>query len=130
MYKLSIEMNLAFDLSLAKGYTSQSQIARVLTEDWMSRNSYCPNCGTDQLNQFKNNLPVADFYCGVCAHQFELKSKLGPSMGKKIVDGAYESMIKRIQAIDNPNFFFLTYLRSTWSVDNLMIIPKHRGFNL
>ena len=38
-------MNLKFDISLAKGYISPSQIARVLTEDWLARNMYCPICG-------------------------------------------------------------------------------------
>ena len=38
-------MNLRFDTSLAVGYHSGSQISRVLTEDWMERNMFCPVCG-------------------------------------------------------------------------------------
>lgn len=38
-------MDLSFDISLIEGYTSASQIARVLTEDWFERNMYCPVCG-------------------------------------------------------------------------------------
>ena len=38
-------MNLRFDTSLVQGYKSASQIARVLTEDWLARNMYCPICG-------------------------------------------------------------------------------------
>ena len=38
-------MNLNFNINLAKGYKSNSQIARRLTEDWVVNNSYCPNCG-------------------------------------------------------------------------------------
>ena len=37
-------MNLSFNLKLAEGYKSNSQIARVLTEGWVEENAYCPNC--------------------------------------------------------------------------------------
>lgn len=47
------------------------------------------------------------------------------SMGLKIVDGAYDSMIKRIYADNNPNFFFLNYSIAKLSVQNLIVIPKH-----
>lgn len=46
-------------------------------------------------------------------------------LSNKITDGAYHTMISRIEADNNPNFFFLTYSRSTWSVTNFLIIPKH-----
>ena len=39
-------MDLHFNQSLANGYHSGSQISRVLTEDWMERNMFCPVCGT------------------------------------------------------------------------------------
>jgi len=59
-------MNLSFDTYKATDYTSNSQIARVLTEDWVKSNGYCPNCGENHLNEFENNKPVADFYCKSC----------------------------------------------------------------
>jgi type II restriction enzyme len=71
-------------------------------------NSYCPNCGKDQISEYPNNQPVADFFCAFCNEDYELKSKNG-NLGKKIVDGAYSSMIERITSDVNPNFFFLTY---------------------
>ena len=37
-------MDLHFNQSLALGYHSGSQISRVLTEDWMERNMFCPVC--------------------------------------------------------------------------------------
>ena len=43
-------MDLRFNTSLAEGYKSGSQIARVLTEDWLARNMYCPICGEVQLD--------------------------------------------------------------------------------
>ena len=66
-------MNLNFNIDLARGYKSNSQIARILTENWVKENSYCPCCGENPLNEFENNRPVADFYCKKCNEEFELK---------------------------------------------------------
>lgn len=115
-------MNLAINTDLAKGYTSNSQIARLLTENWVLNNSYCPSCGYLPLNEFENNRPVADFYCKKCNEEFELKSK-GGKLSSTITDGAYSSMIERINSENNPNFFFLTYTKS-WTVNDFLIIPK------
>ncbi len=115
-------MNLEFNTKLANGYSSNSQIARILTEDWVKQNSYCPSCGCHPLNEFANNKPVADFYCSICREEFELKSKNG-SLTNTITDGAYSTMIERITSNQNPNFFFLTYTKN-WSVNNFLIIPK------
>lgn len=118
-------MNLFFDTKKAQTYKSKSQIARVLTEHWVKENSYCPNCGESHLTEFENNRPVADFYCNNCAEQYELKSKNACKVGKKVVDGAYKTMIERINSDENPNFFFLTYNNTDWKVNNFLIIPKH-----
>lgn len=115
-------MNLHFNTKLSEGYKSKSQIARILTEDWVLHNSYCPNCGNIPLNEFENNRPVADFFCKGCKEEFELKSKKG-SFSNIITDGAYATMIERISSENNPNFFFLTYSKE-WSVNNFIIIPK------
>ncbi len=117
-------MNLQFDIDLAKNYVSNSQISRVLTESWVKENIYCPNCGRSSIYEYVNNKPVADFYCNQCAEDFELKSKNG-SFTSKIVDGAYSTMIERILSVNNPNFFFLTYNKIDWAVNNFAIIPKH-----
>lgn len=118
-------MNLSFDLSLVKEYKSNSQISRVLTENWVKKNGYCPNCEEVYLTEFENNKPVADFYCNTCNEQYELKSKKGLKVGKQIVDGAYSTMIERVNSETNPNFFFLTYDNKDWKVNNFLIIPKH-----
>lgn len=115
-------MNLSFNTNLADGYTSNSQIARLLTENWVLNNSYCPSCGDLPLNEFENNRPVADFYCKKCSEEFELKSKSG-KLSKVITDGAYSSMLERINSNNNPNFFFLTYTKQ-WTVNDFLIIPK------
>lgn len=115
-------MNLSFNINLAKGYKSSTQIARRLTEDWVLNNSYCPSCGENYLNEFENNRPVADFYCQKCSEEFELKSK-GGSLSSTITDGAYSTMIERINSKNNPNFFFLTYTKE-FIVNDFLIIPK------
>ncbi|AEI50744.1 DpnI domain-containing protein [Runella slithyformis] len=116
-------MNLHLNTKLAEGYSSNSQIARILTENWVLENSYCPCCGEVHLHEFENNRPVADFYCQVCLEEYELKSKNG-KFPTTINDGAYSTMIGRINSEQNPNFFFLTYSKK-WSVENFLVIPKH-----
>lgn len=115
-------MRLEFNTSLAKGYSSSSQKARILTEDWVDNEIYCPNCGRVNIDHYENNKPVADFYCNHCHEDFELKSKQD-SVGSKIVDGAYSSMIERLNSSTNPNFFLLTYHSNT--VTNFFVVPKH-----
>jgi len=121
-------MNLKLDVSHSVGYTSNSQIARVLTESWVKRNMYCPSCGNDELNRFNNNNPVADFLCMSCRSEFELKSQK-KSFSIKIVDGAYRTMIERINAYNNPHFFFLNYSPKDLQVSNFIVIPKHYFVN-
>jgi type II restriction enzyme len=59
-----------------------------------------------------------------CDEDYELKSKKD-KIGNKIVDGAYSTMIERLQSDSNPNFFFLNYDRNSFNVINFMVIPKH-----
>jgi len=117
-------MNLSFNTELAGEYTSQSQKIRVLTEDWVDRQVYCPNCGYLDIDKYENNKPVADFFCVNCREDYELKSKKD-SIGSKIVDGAYRTMIERLQCMNNPNFFLLNYDLINFSVFNFLVIPKH-----
>lgn len=116
-------MHLDFNPALASGYRSPSQIIRVLSEAWVKDNAYCPHCSTEPLFEFANNQPVADFYCAHCKEQFELKSKK-EKLSHVINDGAYATMLERINSENNPSFFFLTYSKQL-SVNNFLIIPKH-----
>jgi len=117
-------MQLTFNTELAEKYTSASQKMRVLTEDWVDTSIYCPNCGHLEIENYPNNKPVADFYCTNCKEDYELKSKKD-GMGAKIVDGAHSTMIERLQSSGNPNFFFLNYNLSDYSIKNFLVIPKH-----
>src|SRR5919108_5206952 len=112
----SVVMELFLPIGITDNYSSGSQRIRVMTEDWVNRSVFCPNCG-NVLSHFANNKPVADFYCDNCLEEYELKSKNG-NVGKKIVDGAYFTMIERLKSENNPNFFFLTYDKSTLKIRN------------
>ena len=117
-------MNLQFNTSLAEGYKSASQIARVLTEDWLAHNMYCPICGELTIRRAEPNAPVKYFVCNNCKSQYELKSKKNDSdrFQSTVADGVYGTMIDRITSLDNPSFFFMHYNR--YEVNNLIIVPK------
>ncbi|MDD2961044.1 MAG: DpnI domain-containing protein [Muribaculaceae bacterium] len=118
-------MNLQLDTAIAKKFISNSQKIRVMTENWVARNLFCPICGKAMLHHYEANRPVADFCCENCNTDFELKSKSSANgeLGKRIADGAYSTMIKRITSNNNPHFFFLTYYN--YQVNNFVIIPNH-----
>jgi type II restriction enzyme len=53
-----------------------------------------------------------------------LKSQRG-RFGRKVLDGAYRTMTKRLAARDNPNLLLMRYDRSSLSVTDLIVVPKH-----
>ena len=108
-------MTFEFNTYLAENYHNATQKARVLTEDWLERNMYCPICGAPILTHFEANRPVADFYCKDCQSEYELKSKEKSTtgIGSKITDGEYATMIGRITSLNNPHFFFLTHYNNS-----------------
>lgn len=116
--------NLLLDQKIADRYKSQSQKIRVLTENWVNNQIFCPNCGQLKIDKFSNNKPVADFICLNCKEEYELKSKKD-FIGLKIVDGAYRTMIERLSESNNPNFFLLSYDLINFEIINFLVIPKH-----
>lgn len=117
-------MKLTFDEKLAINYTNASQKMRVLTEQWVDDSVFCPNCGHLNIDKYPNNQPVADFYCSNCKEDYELKSKQS-SIGTKIVDGAYRTMVERLRGNENPNLFLLSYNLCSLEVLNFLVVPKH-----
>lgn len=109
---------------MADGYHSNSQKMRIITEQWVDENIFCPNCGK-LITNYENNRPVADFYCSHCNEDYELKSKYGKSLGKTIADGVYHKMIERITSSTSPNFFFLNYDKSNYEVINFLAVPSY-----
>jgi type II restriction enzyme len=116
-------MNLKLDIRLAEKYKNLSQKVRVLTEGWVKKEAYCPSCGNVCLGQYSNNAPVADFFCENCSEDFELKSKSN-GLGKKIVDGAYRTMLNRLADAHNPNFFLLNYDLNSYQVSNFLLFQN------
>lgn len=110
-------------MSVASGYRSPSQVARIVTEHWVEANLFCPVCGCFHLEHYKPNRPVADFFCRSCGRDFELKSKNSIGLSRKIVDGEYSKMIARITSENNPHFLFLTH--HDRQVGNCIFIPGY-----
>lgn len=116
-------MDLTFDRSLAMNYKSHAQQARVMTEAWVSSQIFCPNCGSNSLEKYPNNTPVGDFFCSACSEQFELKSTQG-AFAAKIVDGQYDTMIRRLRSHQVPNLFGLSYDPVGRRVRDFFVIPS------
>lgn len=116
-------MALIFDTQLAENYTNTSQKIRVMSELRIANNIYCINCGVLKIKAQPNNHKAWDFICPNCQIEYELKSKKN-TLWKKINDGAYHTMIEKIDNNTQPNFFFLNYTEN-YHIKNLLLIPKH-----
>ena len=115
-------MLLTLDSSLAAGYTSLSQVARRVSEDWGLHNLYCPACDSGHLAQSPNNTPAVDFVCPNCRQNYQLKSRSKWSE-RKIIDAGYEAMMKAVQSDAAPNLLVMQY-SPTWQVSNLLLVPS------
>jgi type II restriction enzyme len=93
----------------------------VLTEEWGSRELYCPSCDSDRLSSSRANTPAIDFECPRCSQLFQLKSQKNWNP-RKLVDAGYDAMIRSIRAGRVPNLLVLQY-SSDWFVRNLLLIP-------
>lgn len=111
------------ETSIAVEYKNKSQKLRVISEAWATKNMFCPHCGNKHINRLENNLPVADFRCDICGEIFELKAK-GGTIGTKILDGAYSTMIERITSNSNPDLLIMQYNKNSYMIENFMLIPK------
>ena len=116
-------MNLQLNKTLGAGYKSKPQQIRVITENWVENNLFCPQCGNLKINSYENNRKVADFFCERCGWEYELKSKNGEAKDK-IVDGQYDTMIERLNSLTNPSLFFLNYDKD-YVVNDFLAIPKY-----
>ncbi|MCC7292533.1 MAG: hypothetical protein IT449_10785 [Phycisphaerales bacterium] len=99
-------MRLEMNQTLAQGYRSPSQIARVITEDWARRELYCPACESGEIRSLPVNSPAVDYTCPDCCATFQLKG--GASWnGTKIPDAGHEAMIRAVRGGHVPNLFVL-----------------------
>ncbi len=115
-------MNLQCRVELGLAYKAGPQIARVLSEDWCSRELYCAACDSDRLSRSKANTPAVDFLCPLCGQCFQLKS-LRTWNQRKIVDAGYDPMVRAIRSDRVPNLLILQY-SPDWLVNNLLLIPS------
>lgn len=114
-------MNLQCRAELGLTYKAGSQIARVISEDWCSRELYCAACTSDRLLSSRVNTPAIDFVCPECDQCFQLKSFKSWNQ-RKVPDAGYESMLRAIRSDRVPNLLVLQY-SADWLVKNLLLVP-------
>ena len=74
----------------------------------------------DSLLPTVANTPTKDFFCPVCSHGYELKSKQG-RFGRCVVDGAYSAMLTTIREGRTPTFLLLEFSPG-WKVGGLTAV--------
>lgn len=121
-------MQTALPTALLTPYKSGAQRARVATENWAHENLYCPNCDTASLDRAAVNTPAVDYRCPGCRTTFQLKSQ-SRVLSLRIVDAAYDSMVRAIRENRTPALFALHYNAVNWKVENVIVIP-HFAFPL
>ena len=109
--------------NVLQNYRSNSQKARVLTENWVASEMYCPCCLHKKIWAYPNNRKMSDFFCEECINEFQLKSSKKP-FSKKMVGGDYNTTIDFIKKGMAPNFLTLQYCSEKLVVKNLTMIPK------
>lgn len=119
-YILKLELN----PQIASAYRSLSQRARVLTENWVQENLYCPACSSDELYHTPTGRQVVDFACPDCQEKYQLKSQSHP-YGYRVMNSAYQPKIKAVRAGTAPNYLFLQYNMKLCNVSNLFLVPKY-----
>jgi type II restriction enzyme len=117
-------MELTCDASIGSAYISLPQRARVISECWFLNNVYCLACESDRLTRTTPNTKAMDFSCVGCGHPYELKTFL-KRPPRKLVDGAYATLIARIDARTAPTLCLLQRSES-WQVVSLTAI--HSSF--
>lgn len=113
-------MDLSANVSLGLGYSSRTQQARRISEDWVARNCYCLRCDSDRISPTRANTHSKDFVCESCSHGYELKSKCG-TFSTRILDGAYGAMLQTIRDGRTPSFLLLEYSKQ-WSIEGVRVI--------
>ena len=116
-------MTMAFQTDLAVPYRSRTQAVRVMSEAWAHENLYCTNCGAERMIQQRANNIASDFICPKCNEEYELKSASGIP-GKKVVNGAYATLIARLSAGLQPNLILLGYSAISLTVDTVRVVPR------
>ena len=115
-------LNLKLDRSLAKGYKSSSQIARIMTEQWVCRNLKTPCCNV-RFHPLANNTRSADFTCSACNKPFQLKSSQR-SFNTRVTGAEYRTTLNAFeQTAVRPSLILLRY-NGDDEVTNLSFIHR------
>jgi type II restriction enzyme len=115
-------VDLKLPAELAAAYKNPAQRARVVTEAWAARNIFCANCDSANVKRCPPNTEAIDFTCPRCACPFQLKSQSRP-FSSRIVDAAYDAMLRKIREAGTPNLLALHYDMPSWKVLDLLLIP-------
>jgi type II restriction enzyme len=95
-----------------------------MSEGWVASNVYCIACGSPRLTPLPANSRARDFQCPRCGEVFELKATKS-RIARRMTDGAYSAMSQRILSDQAPNLMLLGYRSATFSVADLLVIPRH-----
>ncbi len=112
-----------YNQALFEKYKSNSQRARVLTENWFNHQMYCPCCLNNNVTSYPNNKKVYDFLCEKCSTDYQLKAS-NKKFTTRVLDGEFKTMTNAVNRNNAPNFFLLHYSNDDWYVKNLLVIPK------
>jgi len=115
-------LDLLCSVESALKYRSKSQIARVVSEKWLTEQMYCPACTSSSLTPAPNNCPGTDFTCPKCTLGYQLKSRKS-ALTNRIVDAGYEAMIDAVRSERVPNLLLLQY-SPAWFVVDLLLVPS------
>ena len=116
--------NLQLDPSIGNSYSSLSQRARVVTENWAAKNLFCVACSSPSIAVEPNNTRVKDFTCPECETTFQLKAKDG-KFGRTVGNSAYHAKIDAIEIGRVPNYAFLQFSSDSWHITDLFLVPGH-----
>jgi type II restriction enzyme len=97
-------------------------MARVITEKWCAENVYCAACDSDTLCQQAANAKAIDFRCRNCLQSYQLKGQKHLNL-RRVVDGAFSSMLTAVKNDLAPNLLILNY-SPTWTIVNLLLVPS------
>jgi len=116
-------VDLAFRGELARGYASRSQVARVLTQDWVGREVPCLSCSTRPLGATAQNTKARDFECPTCSEPYELKST-SRKFGRLVPDGEYGTFRSTVRSDRAPNLLLLEYDAANLGVRTLLAVHR------
>jgi hypothetical protein len=118
-------ISLHFDATLAAGFTSKAQSARVMIETWAELNLYCLGCSSDRLRRLPANTPLADFACPGCEKEYQLKAKDG-RFGDLVAGAAYAPLIAAARSGMLPDYILAEYDTRWALINSVRAIPGHQ----